>query len=81
MEEKFREIAASENKKSLDRVRFTVDLPRDVHERFKLLCINQRKMMGRVVEELVDGYVSFCAQKDPPKNVVKRKFTRKGEKK
>lgn len=43
--------------------RFTVDLPRDIHRRFKLHCVANSLNMATVIKELVEEYLSKNGKK------------------
>jgi len=39
-------------------VRFTIDIPADMHKQFKALCVNQGASMKHVVEELIKSFIT-----------------------
>ena len=47
----------------MKRQRYNLFLPEDLHMRFKLICVRERKDMSEVVRAMIESYVEKAEKK------------------
>jgi len=44
-------------------IKFNVNLPEDLHKRFKLACVHEEKIMSEVVRKAIEDFVEKVEKK------------------